>query len=100
MIESRCGICCNSCEGKDEANCKGCLNMKTPFWGGECPVKSCCEKKRLDHCGQCPDFPCEELTNMGKEEGYSSAAKIEQCRKWAEEEAAETVSTMTTIGLL
>lgn len=100
MFESRCGICCNSCEDKEKVNCKGCLHMKTPFWGGECTVKSCCEGKRLDHCGQCSVFPCEMLKNMGKEQGYDSKAKIEQCKKLAEDEAAETVATMTTLGLL
>ena len=100
MFESRCGICCNSCEGKADVNCKGCLNMAVPFWGGECEVKSCCEAKDFNHCGQCPGVPCEMLTNMGKEQGYDSTAKIAQCQKWAEEEAAETVSAMTTLGLL
>lgn len=100
MFESRCGICCKHCEGKAEVHCKGCLHMKKPFWGGECAVKSCCEQKRLDHCGQCHSFPCKTLVNMGKEEGFDSAAKIEQCRKWAQEEADATVATLTTLGML
>lgn len=99
MAESRCGVCCNSCERKEKVNCKGCLHMKAPFWGGVCKVKSCCEDKQLEHCGKCSAFPCDMLKNMGKEQGYDSKAKIEQCKKWAEEESAETVATMTTLGL-
>ena len=94
MFESRCGLCCDSCDEGKEAGCKGCLNMEIPFWGGECEVKSCCEKKQLDHCGQCDVFPCEMLVNMGKEEGYDSTPKIEQCKAWAREEADKTAATM------
>ena len=36
MFESRCGVCCNSCERKEQVHCKGCTEMKQPFWGGEC----------------------------------------------------------------
>ena len=59
--------------------------MKQPFWGGECGVKSCCEAKGLDHCGVCPDFPCEMLSTMGVEEGFDPEPKIAQCRIWAGE---------------
>lgn len=86
MYESRCGVCCNSCERREMVNCKGCLHMVKPFWGGECSVKSCCEHKTLNFCGECEDFPCETLTNMGKAQGYNPTIKIEQCRKWLQEE--------------
>ena len=85
MFESRCGVCCNSCERKEEGHCTGCTEMKQPFWGGECGVKSCCEAKGLDHCGVCPDFPCEMLSTMGVEEGFDPKPKIAQCRIWAGE---------------
>ena len=68
MIESRWG-------------CKGCLNMEKPTWG-ICEVKKCCELKNLKFCGECNEFPCEMLSNMGKEYGYDSSIKIEQCKKW------------------
>ena len=100
MFESRCGLCCSTCEGREEANCKGCVHMELPFWGEECPVKSCCEKKSLAHCGQCPDFPCATLADMGKEEGFDNTERIARCQKWAREETAETVSTMTALGVL
>ena len=82
MFESRCGVCCNSCERKERKECKGCLHMDKPFWGGICGVKSCCEGKKLDFCGQCEEFPCEMLSNMGKEQGFDPMVKIEQCKKW------------------
>lgn len=85
MFESRCGICCNSCERKEQVHCKGCLEMKLPFWGGECEVKSCCEERGLDHCGVCPEFPCEMLSTMGVDQGFDPEPRLRQCRTWAEE---------------
>ncbi|MDL2238076.1 DUF3795 domain-containing protein [Christensenellaceae bacterium OttesenSCG-928-K19] len=86
MHESRCGVCCNSCEKKEEVHCAGCLSMEKPFWGGMCGVKSCCEKRQLDHCGLCAGFPCEMQQNMGKEQGYDPAPRLEQCRFWAQQD--------------
>ncbi|WP_411955998.1 hypothetical protein [Clostridium sp. FP1] len=45
MFESRCGVCCSRCVQKEKVNCKGCLNMSAPFWGGVCGVKTCSELK-------------------------------------------------------
>ncbi len=87
MFESRCGVLCNSCERKEKVNCRGCIAMSTPFWGGECKVKSCCEGKALNYCGECAVFPCDMLANMGKEQGFDPTIKIEQCRKWKAEAA-------------
>ncbi|EEQ57875.1 DUF3795 domain-containing protein [Clostridiales bacterium TF09-2AC] len=83
MFQSRCGVCCDSCERKQAVNCRGCINMDAPFWGGVCGVKSCCESKGLNHCGECDGFPCEMLSTMGVEEGFDPAPRLGQCRKWA-----------------
>lgn len=85
MFESRCGVPCNSCERKEDVHCQGCLQMDKPFWGGDCAVKACCESKSLDHCGVCPDFPCDRLAHMGTEEGFDPEPKLTNCRKWAAE---------------
>ncbi len=88
MFQSRCGVLCNDCERKEKVNCKGCLNMTAPFWGGKCEVKSCCEGKSLNYCGECDAFPCDMLSNMGKDQGFDPAIKVEQCRKWNAEAAS------------
>jgi hypothetical protein len=85
MYQSRCGVCCDECTRKESVNCKGCINMDAPFWGGICEVKACCETKSLNHCGECDAFPCDTLSTMGVAEGYDPTPKIEQCRKWAKE---------------
>ena len=51
-MESRCGILCSKCDWKKTQKCKGCFNIDNPFWGA-CPVKGCCEEKKLEHCGEC-----------------------------------------------
>ncbi len=83
MYTSRCGVDCDRCERKVSVNCKGCTNMSKPFWGGECGVKNCCELKKLNHCGECPDFPCEMEANMGVEQGFDPKPRLENCKKWA-----------------
>lgn len=83
MFESRCGICCSQCERKEEVGCCGCAQMKKPFWGGDCPVKSCCEQRGLNHCGECPLFPCETVSGMGAEQGFDPEPRLAMCRRWA-----------------
>lgn len=82
MVESRCGVLCDICERKEAVKCTGCIHMENPFWGGECEVKTCCEKNSHNHCGECYQFPCEMLSNMGKDQGFDPGPKIEQCKKW------------------
>lgn len=83
MIESRCGILCSGCEYREKMNCAGCIGMTRPFWGEECPVKSCCEGRGLAHCGLCRDFPCGQLEEFAydKEQG-DDGKRIAQCRRW------------------
>ena len=48
-----------------------------------CPVKSCCEKKGLQHCGECDDFVCPLLHTFAYDmEQSDNGARIEQCQKW------------------
>lgn len=62
-----CGSICDECEwynGKKETNCPGCLVKKgKPFWG-ECETYICTAMKKIDHCGQCDEFPCETLIDQ------------------------------------
>ena len=86
MIESRCGILCSECKYVDEVGCKGCLHIDKPFWGDSCPIKDCCEAKGHEHCGECPDFPCEVLKEFSyAEQEGDDGKRIEQCRIWAAE---------------
>ena len=83
-VESRCGIECSKCDYKESMNCAGCLKIKKPFWGDLCPVKCCCENKKLNHCGECYYFPCDLLNGFAydKEQG-DEGLRIETCKKWS-----------------
>ena len=88
MVESRCGLLCQACEYREKMDCKGCIVIAKPFWGDACPVKTCCEGKKLEHCGWCPDFPCALLNQFSYDEKQGDNGKrIEQCKKWAESNA-------------
>ena len=83
MIESRWGLRCSDCNFRESMGCKGCVNMDKPFWADSCPVKSCCEKKGLQHCGECDDFVCPLLHTFAYDmEQSDNGARIEQCQKW------------------
>lgn len=88
MAESRCGILCGECAYREETHCMGCISIDKPFWGDRCPVKSCCEEKQLQHCGECPQFPCPLLNQFAYDEKQGDDGKrIQQCRIWLEQEA-------------
>lgn len=86
MIESRCGILCSKCEFRSSMNCSGCINIDKPFWGESCPVKSCVENKKLNHCGECNDFPCDLANSFAYDEKQGDGGKrLEQCKCWCKE---------------
>ncbi len=82
MNKSRCGILCHECRFTD---CKGCVNISSPFWG-ECALKKCCEEKNLSHCGECDEFACALLESFSYDEKEGDEGKrIMQCIKWRAE---------------
>ena len=89
MIESRCGLSCAGSGYKDTMSCGGCIGtMGQPFHGA-CPVAECCQEKKLVHCGQCAEFPCELLRQYSCDPVHGDnppGARIEVCRAWAKEE--------------
>ncbi len=90
-VESRCGLLCSACEYREQMNCKGCIQIDKPFWGDSCPVKACCEEKRLEHCGQCEQFPCTILHGFAYDEKQGDQGKrIEQCKCWKQEAGAQS----------
>ena len=38
--------------------------------------------KGLNHCGECPDFPCEMEASMGTDMGFDAEPRLKQCREW------------------
>ncbi|MFO8018201.1 MAG: DUF3795 domain-containing protein [Promethearchaeia archaeon] len=66
---SYCGIYCGACPAFHRGRCKGCRSTENKTERkGSCGygIRSCCEKKRLDYCGQCKDFPCSKINKLIK----------------------------------
>lgn len=89
-IDTRCGLCCETCGFRESCNCGGCIATNGHPFHGECPVAVCCQEKGFVHCGQCPDLPCKLMVQYSiedKEHGDNPpGARIEQCRRWREAE--------------
>lgn len=83
MIQSRCGLCCDACAYREPNRCPGCTRQPRPFWG-DCPLKTCAERRGLAHCGLCPDFPCRTLSRFAydTEHGEGDGSRLERCRRW------------------
>ena len=65
-----CGIYCGVCEYLGKM-CAGCGAVEgRPFWtaqvpGGVCPLHDCCRnRKKLEHCGLCAEFPCQTFLEL------------------------------------
>lgn len=59
-LAAPCGVYCGSC-GLLNSACQGCrASQGRAFWG-ECEVARCCLARDLEHCGQCPEYPCGAL---------------------------------------
>lgn len=78
-----CGTYCGVCEWKDKTGCKGCRASKgTMFWG-ECDKAKCCMEKGLEHCGECPDMPCQKLMELfGDPEHGDHGARLRNLKNW------------------
>ena len=89
-LAAACGLYCGDCEYLD-GKCQGGCNQVQgkPFWAPlfdvkVCPIYDCSvNQKHLEHCGLCPDFPCETFTSLrdpslSDEEAMQSLRQREQ----------------------
>lgn len=101
MVESRCGLVCSECTYREPCNCGGCIETNGHPFHGTCPVAVCCGEKKYDHCGQCPDMPCEQLyaySYLDKEHGDNPpGARIENLKKWSKQHDSELISKAAAI---
>ena len=68
MIEEKvsyCGLYCGACPSFQKGTCLGCRSedksqSRKSKWS--CEIRKCCIKvKIVEHCGQCEEFPCNEI---------------------------------------
>lgn len=48
----------------EELACEGCLSKKVFKYCRVCPIKSCTQKRGLEGCHQCHEFPCVHIQNF------------------------------------
>ena len=58
-----CGFYCRSCPTYHSGNCTGCLAAHRP---GDCFTNTCVQEKQIRFCGECGDFPCDDLFTKEK----------------------------------
>jgi hypothetical protein len=62
-----CGRYCGACAAYQADGCCGCAYQLGSTRRGECSVFQCCISERgLEHCGLCPDFPCQVFVKQAR----------------------------------
>ena len=94
---ARCGAYCGSCEWKEKTGCPGCQAAQgTMFWG-ECRVAVCSIGKGIEHCGLCPDLPCDILQQAFDDpEHGDKGERLANLKAWAR--GADTYIELGTFG--
>jgi hypothetical protein len=63
-------------------NCQGCKGDDTLVWSGDCKIRQCCLKERkLEHCAQCGDFPCEHIVAFENDKYKQHRAAVGKLRE-------------------
>lgn len=59
----------------EDVRCFGCRGDRTKHWSPDCWILQCCvDKKGLEFCYECADFPCDKLSQWAKtSKGYEEA---------------------------
>jgi hypothetical protein len=55
--------------------CEGCMSDKTFQFATACPIRACAQKKSLQGCHQCDDFPCNIIGNFPIEAARNNILK-------------------------
>lgn len=55
--------------------CNGCRGDRSVQWSGNCTIRQCCiDTRKLQHCSDCSEFPCDKLVAWGKSPPHHAAA--------------------------
>lgn len=76
-LAGACGDWCGKCPNYPE-NCEGCGPKKT-----DCYFINCLSLRFLEHCGECPEFPCQRLSSFVPDDrpGYPPGYHIESLKR-------------------
>lgn len=59
----KCGFYCGSCPTYSKGKCTGCRTAHTK---GDCYTFDCVDEQKIDYCGLCKNFPCDEIMTREK----------------------------------
>lgn len=79
-----CGLNCSpECTYRETNNCPGCRAAEGKVFWGECTLATCCISKKLDHCGHCDTFPCDDLKaySFSTTENGDNGRRIERLKE-------------------
>ncbi len=81
-FQTCCGVNCSDCD-RYPNQCSGCLAIKGEvYWAPYldmkvCPTYQCCiNEKKLNHCGQCSKFPCQNYDYVNPLISQEEQAKV------------------------
>lgn len=78
-----CGTYCGVCEWKDKMNCRGCQECQSNVFWGKCDKAECCIERGFEHCGHCPDIPCQKLLDLFNDpEHGDKGARLSNLKNW------------------
>ena len=96
-LASPCGLYCGECLYY-EKECRGCVpSGGRPSWG-RCKTYACTIEKKVEHCGECAEFPCARFLSqysraLGPWRVFYKAGQLAYRRKistasWVKEKSA------------
>jgi len=83
-MAGRCGIYCAECKCIEAQSCPGCIAAGGKLFWGQCDVAKCCLDRGLEHCGLCPQLPCDLLNSYAYHETEGdNGERIRNVGAWA-----------------
>jgi hypothetical protein len=68
----------------DQINCEGCKESAVAHWSPNCKIMLCARSKKINHCFQCEEYPCEKITEFGRDGISSHMTAIENLERMKE----------------
>lgn len=97
IFDTYCGLCCETCNHKEEFHCGGCIATEGNPFHGNCQVAECAKSKHIRFCGECEGFPCDLLISFSNDEEHGDMPKgsrIERCK-----DIKETLAASARVGI-
>lgn len=82
-MRAYCGAYCGVCAWREKTGCKGCKAQGGQMFWGTCDKATCCIQKGFEHCGGCPNMPCQMLKDLFYDpEHGDGGARLENLENW------------------